>query len=496
MSSAINPYDPPLTPPPEEKFSDQGGAFAAATSVRYRIIALTVAMSVLLYLDRFSIGPVTSTILKEMNWRRDDFGWAMFFFFVTYALFQVPSAWICDRFGSRVALPVYVLAWSLVTMLLGLSNSLIMVFILRLLLGAAQAGAYPAAAGYIKKWVPLEGRAGANGLTAMGGRAGSLLAFSLTGPIALLIGGMLGISTGQWRFVFVLYGLLGFIWAALFYWQFRERPEEHPASNPAEAALASRAERTAKAQLAHDRLTAGIKGPSFPDTTPASRLDHPLIRMLFSPNVWLLSLSGFFVNVGWIFLVAWNTVYISEKYEGQIAAFYGADLNDPAAVENALKAIAGPLTALPLLAGVLGCVTGGALADRLLRRFGRIWGRRIPGLFSATLVTIGYFLALFVNDLWLFIGLMAAISFFIDLGLGALWATYQDIGGKNVGSVLGFANMCGNLGAAACGTLIGYIAQARQWHWVFIISSCSFLVVLCCWSFVNPTRPVVPRGDD
>ena len=67
MSSPHNPYDPPQTSPSVEKLSGQGSSFAAATSVRYRIIGLTVAMSVLLYLDRFSIGPVTDNIIGDLG---------------------------------------------------------------------------------------------------------------------------------------------------------------------------------------------------------------------------------------------------------------------------------------------------------------------------------------------------------------------------------------------------------------------------------------------
>ena len=89
---------------------------------------------------------------------------------------------------------------------------------------------------------------------------------------------------------------------------------------------------------------------------------------------------------------------------------------------------------------------------------------------------------------------MASIYFLTDLGLGALWATYQDFGGKYVSSVLGFANMCGNLGAALFAVVIGYLADADLWPIVFMISSGSFLVVAFCWFFVDPTHQLVPES--
>ena len=66
---------------------------------------------------------------------------------------------------------------------------------------------------------------------------------------------------------------------------------------------------------------------------------------------------------------------------------------------------------------------------------------------------------------------MIAIAFTIDFGLGATWASYQDIGGRHVASVLGVGNMCGNLGAAIFARLIGYLADQDQWNYVFWISA-------------------------
>ena len=157
MATSINPYEPPRQPPPEDSFA-AGGTSGPATFVRYRIIGLTVGMSILLYLDRFCIGPVTGDIINDLHFDKAKFGWAIGLFFWSYALFQVPAGWLCDVFGSRKSLIIFVLGWSAVTMCLGLASSLWMFLLLRILLGVAQAGAYPSAAGFIKKWIPVEGR--------------------------------------------------------------------------------------------------------------------------------------------------------------------------------------------------------------------------------------------------------------------------------------------------------------------------------------------------
>jgi len=94
---------------------------------------------------------------------------------------------------------------------------------------------------------------------------------------------------------------------------------------------------------------------------------------------------------------------------------------------------------------------------------------------------------------WLFVGVMIAISFTIDFSLGATWASYQDIGGRNVAAILGIGNMCGNLGAAGFTWLIGLLADNDHWNSVFLISGISMLVNCVGWLLLDVTRPVVPE---
>jgi MFS transporter, ACS family, glucarate transporter len=219
-----------------------------------------------------------------------------------------------------------------------------------------------------------------------------------------------------------------------------------------------------------------------------------LVALLTHPNVWLLSIAGFFVNVGWIFLVSFLTPYLEKTYGADIGQMTGAG-DDPVLIKQAVESLKGPLTAITGIFGMLGSITGGILADILRRKFGPIWGRRIPGIVSCTIASTVYIIALFVDNVWVFLFLMSFIYFLVDLGLGALWATYQDFGGKYVSSVLGYANMWGNLGAAVFPVVIGYLAKADLWPIAFMLSSGSFLIVASVWFFVDPTHQLVPESE-
>jgi MFS transporter, ACS family, glucarate transporter len=249
------------------------------------------------------------------------------------------------------------------------------------------------------------------------------------------------------------------VWAAVFVWLYRDWPRLHPWCNAAEAELIDSTSR---------------------EQQPPYASPLPVAQMLASREVWLLCLFNSAVNVGWIFLVSWLPQYLVETYGSYVTAHIGDKL-----------VVAGMMTALTGLAGMCGGLLGGVTTDRLVRAYGLAWGRRLPGLCAGCIVCCLYLLAPRLPGMWLFVAAMVAISFTIDFGLGASWASYQDIGGRHVASVLGVGNMCGNLAAATFAWLIGLLAQQDRWQTVFLISAIAMAFNALCWLFFDASRPIV-----
>jgi len=178
------------------------------------------------------------------------------------------------------------------------------------------------------------------------------------------------------------------------------------------------------------------------------------------------------VNVGWIFLATWMPLYLKE-------------------VHGLTETFAGLMTSFSGLAGMGGSLCGGLLTDALVRRLGLTWGRRIPGMLAGGLSGLLYLGCLNASNVWVYVGFFIIISFVIDMGLASIWSVYQDIGGKNVATLLGTANMCGNLAAAIFATRIGILAEANQWRTVFLYSCVSLFFVAVCWMFVNAGIPML-----
>lgn len=143
-------------------------------------------MSTMMYLDRFCVSFAQSFIQEDLGLTVRQTSWILSAFFWSYALAQIPSGWLSDRWGGRIMLTIYIVSWSIFTLLIGFSNSLWFLLAMQLGHGLGQSGAYPTSAGLLSRWMPLGSRGTASSIVAFGGRAGAFLAPILTAWLIVL----------------------------------------------------------------------------------------------------------------------------------------------------------------------------------------------------------------------------------------------------------------------------------------------------------------------
>lgn len=425
-----------------------------ATNVRYGVLGLSIAMAILLYLDRFALNAVQPIVMEELGINLTMMGWVTSTFFWAYALAQVPAGWLGDRWGGRNTLALYVAVWSVAFALQALAFNFWILIALRIVQGIAQAGAYAVTASYLKNWIEPGLRGFANSSVSMGGRAGKVLTDIITPRLILLLlpamvalGYTTGNEPGRWREAFLIYGALGLVWAWVFWRWFRNTPAEHPGVNAAELKI----------------IYQGDEKPLAVSHTPAP----PFVKVLANRNLWLLSGIMFFVNVGWIFLATSLATYLNTVFGWSLVK-------------------AGSYSALTAIFGMAGCLAGGFTTDWLSSRFGELWGRRLPGVISCGGAAAMYVVALNLQEPEYVVYAFACVYFLSDFLLGALWSTVQDVGRRNAGAMFGFINMSGNLGAAIFPPVIGMLVKSQNWSGVFIASAAAFCVSLTLWFFVDP----------
>ncbi len=435
-------------------------ASARPTKVRFLVLGLATAVAIMLYLHRYCLSTADRDIKNELQLTEAQTANILGAFFFTYALCQIPSGFLADRYGPRVMLTFYIVVWSVLTGLLGVAQGYIGLLALRLGVGVFEAGAYPACAGIIRRWMPYPQRGLASGIVSLGGRLGGTITPKLTA--LLMVAFAVWYPVGSWRPVMVIYGVAGIVLAAAFWWIFRDSPREHPMCNGAEAEL----------------ILHGDPNPPRHDVAaPVGRL---LAGVLGNFSLWMCSLVQFGINFGWVFLITYLNRYLDEVHQVGLA-------------ERGTMGTVVIGMSLPAL------ILGGWWTDRMTTWLGQRWGRCLP-LTLTRFVSAAAFLAVpFVGDAWTIVLLLGAVAFFSDLGVPAIWAYNMDVGRRNVGFVLGWGNMWGNLGAALSPVALNlvvqhFLAQGETvkfaWDAVFVTCGAVFAFVGVASLWVDATKPV------
>jgi ACS family glucarate transporter-like MFS transporter len=181
---------------------------------RRRVVAFGASLAFLSFLDRAAISQAAPAISKELHLSTVQMGLVFSAFGITYAACEIPSGWLCDRFGARKLLTRVVVLWSLLTAATGLAWSLSSLFTARLLFGAGESGCFPGLARVFRSWLTPRERNSAEGIKAASARWGA----AITPPMMAALGVFL-----TWRQVFILFGIVGLAWGGLFWFFYRDR---------------------------------------------------------------------------------------------------------------------------------------------------------------------------------------------------------------------------------------------------------------------------------
>jgi ACS family tartrate transporter-like MFS transporter len=194
---------------------------SALRKARWRILPLLSLGYLASYMDRANIGFAAESMNRDLHFTPHIYGLGAGLFFVSYALCEIPSNALLLRFGARRWLARIMLTWGLLAAGMMFVGGMRSFFIMRVLLGAAEAGYFPGAAYYISQWFPGRQRAQAVSwfyiafplsVTLMGAAAGSLLRLN----------GVLGLRGWQW--LFLLEGAPAIALSVLFWFGLPEKP--------------------------------------------------------------------------------------------------------------------------------------------------------------------------------------------------------------------------------------------------------------------------------
>ncbi|BFL63367.1 MFS transporter [Roseomonas mucosa] len=395
--------------------------------VRFSIVAMLFAVTIVNYADRATLaiaGPVLSKDLGlsavEMGFVFSAFGWS-------YVIGQIPGGWLLDRFGSKKVYFFSIFIWSLFTLLqgevavVGLAAAAYALFVLRLLVGFAEAPSFPANGRIVAAWFPARERGTASAIF----NSAQYFATVLFAPIM----GWLTFTYG-WPSVFYFMGFLGilvsFVWLKVIY-----DPKDHP--------------RITQGELRYLEEGGALVNMDQPakagDQARAATFRWSYLADLVSNRMMLgIYLGQFCINALTYFFITWFPVYLVQQRGMSI-------MN------------AGFVASIPAICGFLGGVLGGVWSDSLLRRGHSLTVARKVPIVAGMLLSMSMVICNYTDEQWLVV-LIMALAFF-GKGIGALgWAVISDTAPRQIAGVSGgLFNMFGNISSITTPIVIGYIIQ-------------------------------------
>lgn len=164
-----------------------------------RVVPLFVLMLICNQLNRSNIGYAETYLEADVGIGATAYGFGAGLFFIAYALFELPSNVLMERFGAKVWLTRIMVSWGLVSAATAFVSSPTMFYVLRFLLGAAEAGFFPAVIFYFTRWLPDSHRGRATALFVAGSSIAAAISGPLSGPL-LSLDGVAGAHGWQWLF--------------------------------------------------------------------------------------------------------------------------------------------------------------------------------------------------------------------------------------------------------------------------------------------------------
>ena len=420
-----------------------------ASAARFKVLGLLFLLTNITYLDRLCIAASAPAITSAFHFSPSQMGYIFSAFTLAYAIFEIPSGWLGDYFGTRKALTRIVLWWSIFTALTAAATGFASLILVRFLFGAGEAGAFPNIARSISRWFPASHQGRALSVAFVGNAVGA----AISTPLVLEL-----VKHQGWRLPFLEFGAVGVVWTLVWYWWFRDRPEEHKAVN-AEELRFIRSDEVDADQLGHTRHV-------------------PWGVLLGSANLAFICGMYFAYGYALYFYITWLPMYLlkargfSETYTGLFSA-------------------------LPWLASAAGFWLGGLLTDWLVRRTGSLKIARC-GIGAVGLITSAMALVAVVQaeDRVLAASLIALAAFCQMMTGSAAWSVCLDVGRRNAGVVTGIMNMVGNIGGTIAPVVVGYAVERRgSWNIPFYVTAGVLAIGVVMWMLIDPRRSVISKQE-
>jgi ACS family glucarate transporter-like MFS transporter len=419
---------------------------------RWVIVSLLFFATAINYADRAVLSIAGPALSKSLHLNSVSMGYIFSAFGWSYVLAQLPGGWLLDRFGSRKIYAISLFVWSCFTFITGFSGFFIglsavaVLFILRFLLGIAEAPAFPANSRISVAWFPTK----ETGTAAAIFNSAQYFATVLFAPLLGYI-----VQTYGWEYSFIFMGIVGFVFL-IFWLKFVHAPKKSRYINQAELDYIT----DGGALVEMDQK---VKEKENKNDSPKWQFLSQLLKSRMLIGVYI---AQYCINAITFFFISWFPVYLVQARGMTI-----------------LKA--GVVAVLPAVFGFVGGNLGGIFSDYLLKRGASLSVARKVPIVIGMLLSMSMIFCNYTDIEWMVVAFMA-LSYF-GKGLGALgWAVNADTAPKEItGLSSALFNTFGNLSSIITPIVIGYIVGVRgSFNWALIFVSIHAFLAIISYVFI------------
>jgi ACS family hexuronate transporter-like MFS transporter len=390
--------------------------------LRWLVIGLVFLATVINYVDRQTVSVLKTSIAQDLGLTNAQYAWIQNCFLVLYGISQMVSGRLYDRIGTRLGFAFSIVVWSAAAVAHFFARTVWSFAFWRGVLGFGEAGNWPGAAKAVGEWFPVRERALGMGIFNTGAAVGG----ALSPPIVAWLASVYG-----WRATFVVTGVLGFAWLALWLLVYR-LPDAHPWITEAE-----------RAYIQADR----------PATAPGGTAWRPgWLELLRYRQVWAIVAGRFVTDPIWWLYVFWMPSYFQEAR--------GFSLQQ-----------VGWSAWFPYLAGGVGAMGGGWASGFLIQRGLTVDRARKTVMAVGALLTPAGIFAVRAESPYTALALMGVVLLGFQMWVNNLQTLPSDFfPGSAVASVFGLGGTAAAIASVLYNTGTGQVVGTFGYTPVFVVA--------------------------
>ena len=413
--------------------------------LRWWIIFLVCIATIINYIDRSALGIMWPAMSEDLGLTKEDYAWIINIFTITYAAGKFISGKIYDKVGTKIGFVLSIFFWSLASVLHFFAKGAASLGIFRGLLGVSEAGNWPGAVKNNAEWFPVKERGLAQGIFNSGAAIGSIVAAPLVSQL---------FEAYDWRWTFVIIGVLGFLWIIPWLIFNKTKPNNHPWITEEE-----------RKYILEDNSQDLITNE---DTKSLS-----VIEILSIKEAWGAISARFFIEPIWWLFVFWMPIYLADQYGFNVK-------------EICLYAW------FPYVGAMIGSLGGGWYVKHLMEKNSLDRSRKKVITIGAIIIFVGIICAiLFADTPEKFVSFVFVVLFGFQFSISNIQTIPSDLlNDKSVGTLAGLGGSIGAVSVIIMNWLIPIITVDSYTPAFIILAILAPLSVLSVTILIKEIKPI------